>query len=142
MKKIILLAILAFGFGTAHAQQREKGTVEIIPQIGFAISDYYGKDAPDGKNTAISSLNIGVGGDYYFNSNWSLRSGLLLQTMGSDIADEMQQLSYLTIPLNANWHFGSSRKWNLNFGPSIGFLTGASHGDVGVKDIQFHSNRA
>lgn len=35
------------------------------------------------------------------------------------------KLNYLTIPLNVNWHFGSTRKWNLNFGFSPSFLLNA-----------------
>lgn len=133
MKKITLLAFLAFGFAT-HAQQREKGTIEIIPQIGLSISDYYGKDVSSDSQTAISSINVGVGGDYYFNNRWSLRSGLLFQTMGSDGAFAIEELRYLSVPINANWHFGSTRKWNLNFGPSVGFLTSAKAAGVDIKD--------
>ena len=132
MKKIILAVAIAFGLTTAHAQQREKGTIEIIPHVGFTISDISGSDAAD--NGALSSLNIGVGADYYFNDRWSIRSGLNYETMGSDIDDTILGLSYLTIPINANWHFGKTRKWNLNFGPSIGFLTFAESGDVDVKN--------
>lgn len=35
------------------------------------------------------------------------------------------QLNYLTVPVNANWHFGSTRKWNLNFGLAPSFLMSA-----------------
>ena len=133
MKKIILSGLLVGGFVTANAQQREKGTIEIIPQIGFSISDYSGKDTSHNSSTEVSSINVGVAGDYYFNDRWSLRSGLLFQTMGSDIAD-IQELRYFTVPLNANYHFGSSRKWNVNFGPSVGFLASAKYGGVGNKD--------
>ncbi len=132
MKKIILVAVIAFGLTTVQAQEREKGTIEIIPHIGFTISDFSGSDASD--NGAVSSLNFGVGADYYLNNRWSIRSGLHYQTMGTDIDDTILGLSYLTIPLNANWHFGKTRKWNLNFGPSVGFLTNAKFGDVDVKD--------
>jgi len=122
-----------FCIGTvAQAQQREKGTIEIIPQIGISVSDFSGSDASD--NGALSSLNLGVGADYYLNDRWSIRTGLHYQSMGSDIDDTILELGYLTIPLNANWHFGKTRKWNLNFGPSVGFLTYAKFGDVGVKD--------
>jgi opacity protein-like surface antigen len=131
MKKIILaMAILCVGM--TQAQQREKGTIELSPKIGFTISDFSGSGASG--NDAISSLSIGVGADYYLNNRWSIRSGLHYQTMGSDIDDTILGLSYLTIPLNVNWHFGKTRKWNLNFGPSVGFLTYAKLGDVDVKD--------
>ena len=132
MKKIILVAMVAFGLTTVQAQQREKGTVEIIPHFGFTISDFSGSDAAD--NGAVSSLKFGVGADYYLNNRWSIRTGLNYETMGSDVDDTITGLSYVTIPLNANWHFGKTRKWNLNFGPSVGFLTFAESGNVDVKD--------
>ena len=132
MKKIILLAVFALGLTNAQAQEREKGTIEIIPHVGMTISDFSGSDASD--NGALSSLNFGVGTDYYLNSSWSIRSGLNYETMGSDIDDTILGLSYLTIPINANWHFGKTKKWNVNFGPSVGFLTYAELGNVDVKE--------
>jgi long-subunit fatty acid transport protein len=119
-------------FGLANAQSRENGAIELIPQIGYAGSNYYGTDIGIG-NEPLSSIAFGVGADYYFNDRWSVRSGLLFQTMGSDVLKVIEELKYITIPVNANWHFGSTRKWNLNFGPSIGFLTSAEYGGVDVK---------
>lgn len=132
MKKIILIALVAMGFTTAQAQQSEKGTIEVLPHVGFTISDFSGSDAND--NGALSSLNLGIGADFYLNDRWSIRSGLNYETMGSDFNDTTVGLSYLTIPINANYHFGKTRKWNLNFGPSIGFLTYAKAGDLSVKN--------
>ena len=74
-------------------------------------------------------------GDYFFNDRWSLRSGLLFQTMGTSIGSIEEKLSYMTIPVNANWHFGSTRKWNLNFGPSVGFLTTAETDGQDIKKL-------
>lgn len=124
---------MAFSAVTAKAQQREKGTIELAPQIGFAISDFHGKDVPSDSHTAVSSLNIGVGADYFLNNRWSIHSGLFLNTMGSDLA-QIQELRYLTLPVNASWHFGSDRRWNLNFGPSVGFLTSAKYDGTDNKD--------
>lgn len=139
MKKIILLAVLAFGAVTANAQQREKGAIEISPQIGLSLSDYYGKDVGSDSHTPISSIAIGFGADYFLNNRWSLHSGMFSQTMGADL-DLIQELHYLTIPLNASWHFGSTRRWNLNFGPSIGILTSAKYGGIDNKN-EFHSTQ-
>lgn len=134
MKKIILSAIAVCAFGFANAQSREKGTIEIIPQIGYATANYYG-DAVQSGNSTLSSVTYGVGGDYFFNDRWSLRSGLLFQTMGTSIGSIEEKLSYMTIPVNANWHFGSTRKWNLNFGPSVGFLTAAENNGQDIKKL-------
>lgn len=131
MKKIILLSILFVGF-VGFAQKRAKDAVEITPLIGYASSNYYGED--DLSNSSITSTNIGADLDYFFNDRWSLRSGLLFQTMGTKFMGYKEKLNYVTIPVNANWHFGSTRKWNLNFGPSIGFLTSAKGNGVDIKE--------
>jgi len=53
--------------------------------------------------------------------------------MGTEVLGAKEELNYITIPVNANWHFGSTRKWNLNFGPSVGFLTSAKSDGVDIK---------
>ncbi|ESU26531.1 hypothetical protein FLJC2902T_25020 [Flavobacterium limnosediminis JC2902] len=139
MKNFFCLGLLLSGlFG--FSQQREKGTIEVTPIVGYATSNYYSNE--NLSNDPISSVNFGVNGDYYFNNRWSLRSGLLLQTMGSEYSvpellmyNIEEKLTYLTIPVNANWHFGSTRKWNLNFGPSLGFLMSAKANDEDIKSM-------
>ena len=135
MKKIILMTFAILSCGIANAQNqpevKKDKNIEITPQIGLSSSNYYSGDTKL-NNSAISGLNIGVGLDYYFNDRWSLRSGLFYQKMGSTYSESSfktskDELFYLTIPINANWHFGSTRKWNLNFGPSVGFLTSAQN---------------
>ncbi|MCL9804373.1 PorT family protein [Flavobacterium amniphilum] len=123
MKKIIALTVLFVGF-TAFSQKRAKGTVELTPFIGHSSSNYYGEEDLD--NSSMTSVHFGADLDYFYNDRWSFRSGMLFQTMGTKFNGYREELNYVTIPLNANWHFGSTRKWNLNFGPSIGFLTSAN----------------
>lgn len=132
MKKIILTFAVVLTATFANAQSREKGTIELIPQIGYSSSNYYGKDVGSG-NDPLTALSFGVDGDYFFNNRWSIRSGLLFQTMGTQVMDVKEKLNYVTIPVNANWHFGSTRKWNLNFGPSVSFLTSAKFDGIDVK---------
>jgi hypothetical protein len=134
MKKIILILTVVLTSTFANAQLREKGAIEITPQIGFSSSNYYGEDVGS-ENDPISGVAFGVGGDYFFNNRWSLRSGVFLQTMGTEVLGVKEKLNYITIPVNANWHFGSTRKWNLNFGPSIGFLTSAKANGTDIKDL-------
>ncbi|RVT77476.1 porin family protein [Flavobacterium sufflavum] len=128
MKKVILSVLAVFAFGFANAQLREKGEIEIVPQIGVISANYYGGESGDG-NSAITSASFGVGANYFFNDRWSLLSGLIYQPMGTEFSGFKDELKYVTIPVNASWHFGSTRKWNLNFGPSIGFLTSAKTSD-------------
>ena len=120
MKKLLLvIAMVAAGL-TANAQEREKGDIELAPYIGVSQSFFNGDNAAfyDTKN----SVTFGVKGDYFFNDRWSLRSGLQYDSMGASVNSNDLNLNYLSIPLNANWHFGSTRKWNLNFGLTPGFL--------------------
>lgn len=133
MKKVLFTAIAVLGFTFASAQLRDKGAIELVPQIGYSSSNYYGESNMN--NSALSSVTFGVGSDYFFNDRWSLRSGLHFQTMGSKLSSYYEEkLNYLTLPVNANWHFGSTRKWNLNFGPSFSFLMSAKGNGDDIKD--------
>ena len=127
MKKIILSIVTIATIGFANAQSKEKGSVEITPKIGFS-----GFSEQNGKNSTNSNSGVELGAtvDYYFNNRWSLRSGITADKMGGSYANNNNQLledklNYLSIPVNANWHFGSTRKWNLNFGFSPSFLSSA-----------------
>ena len=126
MKKLLLLMSLV-SIGFANAQTKNKGTIEITPKIGS--SRFYENSEYD-SSKYNSGVQFGVTSDYYFNNRWSLRSGLIFDKMGgtnTDAEDRYEdKLIYLSIPINANWHFGSTRKWNLNFGLSPSFLTKAT----------------
>jgi len=133
MKKLVLSLAAVLTFGLALAQEREKGTIELAPFVGYLSANYYGE--ANMNNSALGSVNLGVNADYFFNDRWSLKSGLFYQTNGTDLgANYQEKLNYVTLPVNANWHFGSTRKWNLNFGPSIGFLTSAK--SINGRDIK------
>lgn len=127
MKKIFITATLLIS-ALGYSQSREEGTVELAPVLGVGIANYYGGDTTS-DNKAITRATFGAHLDYYFNEVWSLRSGLMYQMYGTEMrfmgnyAED--NLKYLTIPVNANWHFGSTRNWHLNFGPSLSFLTSA-----------------
>ena len=134
MKKIFITALIILTT-SAFAQQRSKGDIELTPKIGYGSSNYYGDDVLS-ENKSLSSFTFGVESDYFFNDRWSLHSGLLYQTMGSKLTSNYsEKLNYLTIPINANWHFGSTRKWYLNFGSSIGILMSADAEGEDIKDL-------
>lgn len=136
MKKKLLFIL--FASTSLSAQIREKGDVEIIPFIGYSTSDYIFSDSGNLTTTSASSITFGADFDYFFNDRWSFHSGLSYQRKGvesegffSSVGE--QKLNYLTIPLNVNWHFGSTRKWYLNFGPNLGFLTAAKLESQNIK---------
>ncbi|MBD3724144.1 MAG: PorT family protein [Flavobacteriaceae bacterium] len=102
--------------------------------MGYSSSNYYGEDQLD--TNTLSGASFGVGADYFFNDRWSLRSGLHYQQMGTKgNGGYEEKLKYITLPVNANWHFGSTRKWNLNFGPSFSLLTSAKNNFGDLKDL-------
>jgi hypothetical protein len=81
-------------------------------------------------------FNISVANDFYFSDKWSLKvkasydqkgwaSGLLT-TPTATYGSVDYRLKYVTIPVMANWHFGKTKNWYLNFGPYIGFLLDAT----------------
>ena len=134
MKKVLLSLFALASFGLANAQIKEKGTVEITPKIGVSsFAEFSDRD----NSSYNSGVELGATVDYYFNNRWSLRSGLIADKMGSRIEDAgnvyEDELKYLSIPVNANWHFGSTRKWNLNFGLSPSFLTSSTFIENGNK---------
>jgi hypothetical protein len=133
MKKVVSIALLALlGFGGLSAQERTKGEVEITPFIGYQESFFNGDNVSelDYRGAIKFSANV----DYFFNDRWSLRSGLIYDSMGGKGFGYEAILDYLNIPLNANWHFGSTRKWNLNFGITPGFLISAKEDKEDIKE--------
>ena len=135
MKKIIVTIAVVLTATFTNAQLRASGAIELAPQIGYSSSNYFGGDAGS-LNNPVTGVAFGITGDYFFNNRWSIKSGLLFQKMGTEVAGFEDNLSYTTIPVNANWHFGSTRKWYLNFGPSLSILTTAKNenGDS-IKDF-------
>jgi hypothetical protein len=131
--KSVVLAFLGMCFSmTVIGQVRERGTVELTPNIGYTASTLYGDDI-DGFD-ARKALQAGLLVDVFFNDRWSLRTGASFMSMGAREDGVDIVLDYLQVPINANWHFGSERKWNLNFGLSPGFLATADFGGLDVGD--------
>ena len=137
MKKLLFLVTLV-SIGFTNAQTKNKGTIEITPKIGYSS---FAEVTNDGRTGARTGLALAATADYYFNNRWSLRSGFSVDKMGSKYVlsgrNYEDKLNYFSVPFNANWHFGSTRKWNLNFGISSSYLTSAKIVENGVqKDFQ------
>ncbi|MGO4820047.1 MULTISPECIES: porin family protein [unclassified Flavobacterium] len=134
MKKGFLSLVALATFGLSNAQMKEKGTLEITPKIGISSYAEYDNNNHTDSNSGVA---FGVTTDYYFNNRWSLRSGVSFDKMGGEYQFNgtiEDKINYISIPVNANWHFGSTRKWNLNFGLSPSFLTSATTEGVDIKD--------
>ncbi len=44
MKKVLLSVVAVLAFNFVNAQSREKGAIELIPQIGYSSANYYGEE--------------------------------------------------------------------------------------------------
>lgn len=118
MKKIIYLIVFYYSSINLYSQIRKNNEIELTPKIGISTFKYYASGNPSG---SLHSTNFGITGDYYLNEIWSLRTGLLYQKMGGKTFTDNFEVEYINFPINANLHFGSTRKWNVNFGITAGF---------------------
>jgi hypothetical protein len=140
-----LLSITLFMLVLFNSFGQDSGDFELGGNIGLNIGNVSTIDNQSNASSRIA-FNIGISGEYYFSDRWGLKTKLIYDSKGwSDgfITDENLDifstdfiLSYVTLPIMANWHFGSTRNWYLNFGPYIGFLTSAkdSELDLDLKD--------
>ena len=97
-------------------QTREKGNIELTPIVGYSAS--YQLDSFLFGSSSVSSIQLGIYGNYFFNNRWSLRTGLLYQKMGTNNVDfsiftneYSERTNYITVPLTLNYHFGTKRNW-------------------------------
>ena len=139
--KTQLLSISLFMLTIVMVNAQDSGDFELGATLGVNLANV---STIDGQNNASSrvAFNIGATGEYYFSDRWGLKAKLIYDSKGwSDgfITDENFNtvttdftLNYLTVPVMANWHFGSNRNWYLNFGPYIGFLLNAEDSALGT----------
>jgi opacity protein-like surface antigen len=138
-KQLFISAFAIFGILTSNAQN--SGDIELGVGIGLNIANV---STIDGQNNTSSrtSFNAGISGEYYFSDRWGLKAKLIYDNKGwSDgfITDENFntvttdfKLNYVTLPIMANWHFGSNRNWYLNLGPYVGLLVNAEDSELGL----------
>jgi len=122
MKNNVLVTFIAFLSYLTMNAQFEKGDIALSPQLGVNFSTYVSEAAYNSR-TAVS---IGANVDFYLSDSWSIKTGLMFYGMGAeDGFGNLDKLNYVTVPFNANWHFGKKRNWYMNFGPAVSFLAGA-----------------
>ena len=140
MRKLLFIAMMAIaGVITANAQKTSG--FELGGGLGVNFSVVSDFDGQNSTNT-LTSFNFGATAEYYFSDRWGLKVKLIsdqkgwadgfitgpsLNTVTTDF-----QLNYLTIPVMANWHFGSTRKWYLHFGAYVGVLIKAEDTELGI----------
>jgi opacity protein-like surface antigen len=144
MKKLLCIASISI-FGILNGYSQNKGDIELGVGAGINFTNVSSYDGED--NAAyLTALNAGISGEYYFSDRWGLKSKLIYENKGwsngtisfgnSDIIESDFVLTYITLPVMANWHFGSKRNWYLNFGPYVGFLVDAEDSklELDLKD--------
>jgi len=129
MKYLICFGLLINSL-LCNSQTREKGKIELTPIIGYSASFQLGSLLFG--SSSVSGTQFGIYGNYFFNNNWSLRTGLLYQQMGTNnievsifTNEYSERTNYITVPLTVNYHFGTERNWYVNYGIGVGFLTNA-----------------
>lgn len=141
----ILLGVLCL---STAAFSQTTGTTQFGVQVG-----YNGASVTSGSESATykSGFNAGVAVEHYFSERWSFKGKILYDQKGwvdsyftvnantfeINFTTTNYNLDYITVPLLANWHFGRTKNWYLNFGPYIGILASAklSASNTDVKSL-------
>lgn len=148
-KQLLIITTYLFTLYSINAQ--DKGDFEFGGHLGLNlanVSTIYGQEITD----ARVAFNIGALGEYYFSDRWGVKMKIIYDNKGwadgfitnedTDVTVITDfKLNYITVPVMANWHFGSRRNWYLNFGPYAGFLINAedSELEIDVKEA-FNTN--
>ncbi len=130
MKYIFTTLILALGF-CSIAFSQSKGTTEFSAWVGLN-----GATVISGNLNAETrvGLNAGLGAEYYFSESWGIKAKILYDqkgwangyySTGTSTITTNYNFDYITVPVLANWHFGHTKNWYLNFGPYVSFLMSA-----------------
>ncbi|NQX82894.1 MAG: porin family protein [Flavobacteriaceae bacterium] len=132
MRKLLFAAIVTI-FSTASICAQGQGDFELGIGVGASSSSATQSSAYDGGTAdSLSGPNVSISGEYYYSESWGIKMKLISDTKGwtgghyYDIPNVDYELKYITIPVMANWHFGSTKDWYLNFGVYMGFLTDAT----------------
>jgi hypothetical protein len=144
-KFLTTLLILSGIYSMSLAQS--KTNVELGVNVGYNAAYISQTGYSDVFSPAIGGFNVGVSADFPTSPTWSIKvkaiydqkgwaDGFITDNQGNTINDVNFRLDYITIPVMANWHFGRSKNWYLNFGGYAGFLLDASETSSGmnVKD--------
>jgi opacity protein-like surface antigen len=135
MKKLLVSMLLLTGVYTAaKAQTANSSEFGVNVGVNQSTVQYSGT----GENADYKGgINLGVSGEYYFTDRWGIKAkviydqkgwanGYLILTDGTEIDGVDYHLNYVTIPIMANWHFGRTRNWFIDFGPYLGFLASSN----------------
>ena len=146
MKKQIFITALAIMFGTLYSTAQNKGDIELGIGFGGQVSTLYNSGIENDQSKVLESLSTGISAEYYLSEHLGIKmnvrydpkgwSNSIILTLGEDDEDIYEKTSYsfnyLTIPVTANWHFGTNKNWYLNLGPYVGFILNARDSTFGI----------
>lgn len=149
MKKLLLSLTLA-SFVLLNSNAQNTGELQFGIGGGVNLSDIT-IDNDDIKTSSLLSYNVALSAEYYFDDRLGLKTKIIYDNKGwegnftNSITNEefktVNNLTYITIPVMANWHFGSlpsraksfvTRPWYVSLGPYVGFLTKAEETESGT----------
>jgi|GEM_PF-1380402 len=137
MKYLFCIVLQIFGLSLTISQdKRIDNGFTIEPFVGYSISTFIDGDIPS--SAYLNTYAVGIIANYYANDTWSIRYGIIKDRMGGSLfglrviteqglvtfTSEILEQEYITIPIQANWHFGKRKRWNLAFGLSYSISVG------------------
>lgn len=135
MKKTILITIILIST-SIHAQK--SSGFELGTGLGFSFSTLSELSLTN-TSGSIRSLNLDISSEYYFSDKIGLRTKFIFGNKGARRLSGPPntfiynlELSYLTIPVLINLHFGSTKKWYFGIGPYLAFLLEAEDSSLTV----------
>lgn len=143
MQKIFTTLLVVLGTGTA-AMAQTAGKTEVGINVGLNEATVTTGDGNTNSNYR-TGFNAGVSLDYFFSDRWSIKGKVSYDQKGwnngfiangNNVIRTDYKVNYITIPVMANWHFGRTRNWYLNFGPYVGILMNVTEttGGTDLKD--------
>ena len=153
MKKILFSSLLALVTTYCYCQNDNRVSIglTIEPFIGFSTSTFIEDEAPE--SSYLTTFAYGLNGNYFFSDTWSLKLGVIKDRMGGSLfgltittpdgtislTSETLEQDFISIPLQANWHFGKRKRWNLAFGGAYSISTGEKLNIGGQINSHFKS---
>lgn len=145
MKKTLTTLLILCGISSITLAQT-KNTTEFGANIGYNAARVALSGSGQSTNYT-SGFNFGISAEHYFSDRWGIKGKLIYDQKGwgngyLDFNDGTSingvdfHLNYLTIPIMADWHFGRTQNWYLNFGPYMGFLLNATESSNSGTDIK------
>ena len=129
MKKTLYIVLFTLLSITSLNSQNKKD-LEFTAHLGVSFANLSSTEY--GSTNSKLDYNIGVSGEYYFSNEWGIKIKFILDNKGwanGFVTDENNnslgtdfRLTYFTIPIMVNWHFGTKKQWYLHSGIYTGIL--------------------